>query len=112
MYKLELNVQEPYYSFIKSGVKTVEGRLAKERFLSLNPGDKVLVNNDIVVEVLRVNKYVSFRSMLESEGFKKAIPDANDIEYALSVYYGFYQPADEQKYGVVAIEIKVLPQSK
>jgi len=42
---IDFNVQEPYLSFIKSGQKTIEGRLNKGKFVSLEVGDILTLSN-------------------------------------------------------------------
>jgi ASC-1-like (ASCH) protein/predicted acetyltransferase len=106
-YKLILDVQEPYLGFIKSRKKVVEGRLAKPKYLDLQKGDRIKIN-DLEIEVLGIKKYAGFREMLIKEGFKNLIPDAENLEEAINVYYKFYTQEDESKYGVAAISIRVL----
>ena len=36
---ISINVQEPYHSFLLNGTKTVEDRLNKGKFASINAGD-------------------------------------------------------------------------
>ncbi len=105
-YKLKLSVQEPYLSFIKSGKKTVEGRLAKEKYLKLQKDDLIKIN-DLEVKVVKVTKYPSFRTLILSEGIEKVIPNARNLEEAVDVYYKFYSKDDEKLYGVVGISIKL-----
>lgn len=105
-YKLELDVQEPYLSLIKSGKKIVEGRLGKDKYFSLVKGDLIKINN-LEIEVIGVKKYTSFKEMLVTEGIKNVIPDAKDLEDAINVYYRFYSKEDEKKFGVAGISIKV-----
>lgn len=58
MQKISINVQEPYYSFIINGQKTVEGRLNKGKFLSIQKGDVlVLAPDNIEFEVI-AKKYL------------------------------------------------------
>lgn len=106
MYKLELDVQEPYLSLIKSGKKVVEGRLGKEKYLNLQKGDLIKINN-LEIEVRGVEKYPSFKEMLVMEGVKNIIPDAKDLDSAVQVYYKFYKPEDEAQFGVAAIFLNV-----
>ncbi|NJS41733.1 hypothetical protein HC766_05340 [Candidatus Gracilibacteria bacterium] len=42
---LEINVQEPYLSFIRDGVKTVEGRLNKGKFKEIQVGDVLIIGS-------------------------------------------------------------------
>jgi ASC-1-like (ASCH) protein len=106
MPKLNLHVQEPYYSQIKNGTKTVEGRLGKSKYFELVEGDVIQIN-DLLVKVVKVTKYSTFKEMLIVEGIKNVIPDAQDLESAINVYYEFYTKEEELKFGVAAIHFKL-----
>ncbi len=103
---LNINVQEPYFSFIKDGQKTVEGRLAKEKFTSLKVGDFLMINEEVKKEIVGVYIYPTFSDMIIMEGVKNVIPDAKDLDEAVGAYYKFFTPEDEQSLGVCAIKIK------
>ncbi len=103
---LSINVQEPYFSFIKNGQKTVEGRLAKEKFTSLKVGDFLLINEELKKEIVAVSVYPTFREMIIMEGVKNVIPDAKNLDEAVNAYYKFFSPEDEQTMGVCAVKIK------
>lgn len=104
---LKINVQEPYFSFLKNGQKIVEGRLGKEKWFEYNKGDILLVNNELKLEITDIIKYKSFEEMLMTEGVKNTIPDKDTIPEAVDVYYKFYSKENEQKFGVVAIKFKM-----
>jgi len=107
MQKISINVQEPYYSFIINGQKTVEGRLNKGKFASIQKGDiLILAPENIEFEVIKKNIYNSFKEMIQSEGVKNVIPDKTNIEEAIKVYYKFYTAEQENEFGVSAIKIK------
>ncbi|EKE15786.1 MAG: hypothetical protein ACD_11C00105G0011 [uncultured bacterium] len=109
MENISINVQEPYYSFILQGKKTVEGRLNKGKFASIQVGDILeLEPEKIKLVVVEKNIYKNFREMIEKEGIGNVIPDKNDIDEAVNVYYKFYTKEQEQEFGVVAIKIKKL----
>jgi len=107
MQKIQLNVQEPYRSYIINKQKTVEGRLNKGKFASIQPGDMLILAPEMQeFKVMAKNNYKTFRDMIVSEGIKNVIPDKNDIEEAVGVYYEFYTKEQEQKFGVIAIKIE------
>jgi len=107
MQKISIKVQEPYYSLVINGQKTVEGRLNKGKFASIQKGDiLVLAPESIEFEVIDKNIYKLFKEMIESEGVENVIPDKTDIEEATNIYYKFYTKEQEKKFGVVAIKIK------
>lgn len=41
----KINVQEPWFSLIKKGIKNVEGRLNKGKFCNLKINDTIIWNN-------------------------------------------------------------------
>lgn len=103
---VSINVQEPYFSFIKEGKKTVEGRLNKGKFADIEVGDICLVNDDFEVKIIGKRLYKTFQEMIEVEGVEKVIPDANSVEEVVVVYYKFYTKEKEAEHGVVALEVK------
>lgn len=107
MAKITINVQEPYKTFMLKGIKTVEGRLDKGKFAIIKIGDILEIESeDAVFKIIAKNIYPNFRKMLEKEGIKNVIPDKDNINDAVSVYYRFYTKEQEKKFGVVAIKIK------
>ena len=85
---------------IKSGAKKVECRLYDEKRQQLAVGDQIVFVNradgtEVEREVVALRPFPDFASMF------KQFPEEsiNDI-------YQYYTPADEKKFGVVAIELK------
>lgn len=104
---------EPYFTLVKCGKKTVEARIKKGKYGKIKPGDFIVVlkrdsEESIKVRVLGVRNYNNFKEMFEKEDYKKIIPDAKNIEEALKEPFRFYTKEMEKKYGVVAIEVKLL----
>jgi len=107
MTAIKINVQEPYYSYILKGEKTVEGRLNKGKFASLRAGDILAVGpNEICFKVIYKKIYKSFREMIKKEGIKNVIPDKKTIKEATEVYYKFFTPEEEKTFKVLAIKIR------
>jgi ASC-1-like (ASCH) protein len=104
---------EPYFTLMKNGGKTIEGRLRRGKYNRIAPGDHLSINNNEETDsfeavVLKVTPYSTFRELLENEPFKKVLPNANNIEEDLKIYESFYTKDEEKKYGVVAIEVRKL----
>lgn len=106
--KYDVNVQEPYFTHIKNGIKKVEGRLNKSKFLEMQVGDKILLNGEITLQIIQKTVYKTFRDMITFEGIKNTIPDATSLDEAEDVYYKFYSKDDEASFGVSAIEVKLI----
>ena len=103
--------KEPYFTFVKNGKKTIEGRLKKENYGLIKAGDQIVIWNEeetekVRVLVKRVKTYKSFGQMFESEAFEKVLPEVETTAEGIRVYRKFYTEEQEKKFGVVAIEVE------
>lgn len=105
MTKIIINIQEPYKTFVLNGIKTVEGRINKGKFATMKIGD-ILEIGGIKFNIIEKSIYQNFREMIEKEGIENVIPDKNNIDDAVEVYYKFYTKEQEKKFKVVAIKIQ------
>jgi ASC-1-like (ASCH) protein len=107
-------VSEPWFTLILLGIKTIDGRKNSGRFKDIKIGDIIKwENNDfmyriVLTRVERISKYKTFKEYLEQDGLEQSLPGISDIEYGLSVYYKYFTKEDEEKFGVVAIKIKIV----
>lgn len=104
---------EPYFTFLKNGQKTIEGRVKEGKYAKILPGDLIDVFNNeetdlVKVVVKRVADYASIKEMLTIEPIEKVLPDVETVDQGVEVYRKFYTPEEEQRYGVVAIEVERL----
>lgn len=107
MNTIEINIQEPYFSFIRDGVKTVEGRINKGRFAQIREGDTLIVKGIAKqFKVLYKKPYKTFLEMIEKEGVKNVIPDKESVQDGANVYFKFFTKKQEKEFGVVAIKIE------
>jgi ASC-1-like (ASCH) protein len=107
----DLSVQQIYYDAIANGTKTIEGRLAKEKYRALKPGDEIRFSNNegtqsLVKKVGAVHVYPTFADSFKVQNFKHAIPDAASVADAIRVYEQFYTKEMQQKHGVVFIALQ------
>ncbi|CAE5965964.1 unnamed protein product [Arabidopsis arenosa] len=101
----ELHVQEPYFTQLKDGQKTVEGRCAVGDYMRISSGAFILFNKCLLLEVQDVHHYTSFSEMLRVEGLAKVLPGVESIEEGVQVYRNFYPEEKERMNGVVAIHV-------
>lgn len=104
----ELHVQEPYFSLLRNGQKTVEGRCAVGHYNKIESGALILINKCLVLQVQDVRHYHSFREMLEAESLKEVLPGVDTTEEGVQVYRKFYSEEKERSNGVLAISVKKL----
>lgn len=116
----EKTVLEPWFSLISNGVKTVEGRPKKGFFDKLKKNDIVIWTNNMTgkdrkckTKITDVRYYNTFYDMIDKEGLDNVLPapgvGIKSVSDGVSkVYRQWYSAEIEKKYGVCAIEMKVL----
>ncbi|CAI9777052.1 unnamed protein product [Fraxinus pennsylvanica] len=102
----ELHVQEPFFSQLNDGLKTIEGRCAFGHYKQIKSGDILLFNKCVMLQVQDIHQYASFREMLEAESLAKVLPGVENIEEGVQVYRNFYSEEKERLNGVIAICIE------
>ena len=103
-------VKEPSFTLIKNGIKKIEGRLFKNSFRKIRRNDTILFRNNnrfVKTEVIDINHYNNFTEMLLKENIKNVTPLSNNIDESLSIYRKIYTQDDENKFGVIAIHLKI-----
>ena len=109
------NISEPWFSLIKVGLKTVEGRLNKGDFMSLNRGDILIITNtelgfmrEYKIKITSIHNYKTFSEYLEKEKLEKCLPGIDTIDEGVKVYYKYYSKSDEEKYKIIAIRFRLV----
>ncbi|KAK3012053.1 LOW QUALITY PROTEIN: hypothetical protein RJ639_012408 [Escallonia herrerae] len=116
----ELHVQEPFFTQLKDGQKTIEGRCALGDYTRTGSRSLILLNKCLVLQVLlfyavevtsfisscetlRCPWYATFHEMLEAESLVNVLPGVGTIEEGMQVYRKFYSEDKEQSNGVLAV---------
>lgn len=108
------SLSEPWFSLIKLGLKTVEGRLNMGEFSKFKINDIIEWTNDnfnkrrIRTKITNITNYNTFEEYLKDKGLNKCLPSMDTIEDGLSVYYKYYKKEDEEQYGIIAIEFEII----
>ncbi|KAI4378769.1 hypothetical protein MLD38_016203 [Melastoma candidum] len=97
--RFEIHVQEPYFSLLRDGKKTVEGRRAGGDHSRIKSGDLILLNQCLVFQVQFIHHYASFYEMLEGEDLEIVLPGI------LSIEEGSFTPRRERSKGVLGIGV-------
>ena len=106
-------VQEPWFTLIKLGLKTVEGRLNKGSFSNMKKGDTIIfVNNDfgirkIKIRIKEIIYYNTFKEYLLMEKLISCLPGIDTINDGINVYYKYFTKEDEATFKIVAIRMKL-----
>jgi len=108
------HLSEPWFSLMAVGCKTIEGRLNQGDWHSIEEGDQIDWYNDdfglkreFKTVIISKKVYKCFTSYLITEGLNKTLPTIENLEDGLKIYHMYYKPTDEEKYGIVALELKI-----
>ena len=98
-----LHVSEPWLAYIKSGVKTVEGRQMNfNKFLKFMRAKKVRFyneNDEVWVRVVAVHWYNDLYHYLDQEGWENVVPGLNSLDEAIDTYHKFYSDESIHDHG-------------
>ncbi len=100
------HLSEPWFSLIRDGLKTCEGRLLKGDFALMKVGDIVRFHHGIEafrVQITSLQRYSSFLAYLQDEGLTSCLPGITTFEEGCMIYRSYYSEEDERTYGIVAI---------
>jgi len=110
------NLKQKDIDQIKSGEKTIEGRINCGIFLRYKPGDQVRFSDKkapedgVLCTISAIRQYLSFEDLLQQEGFEKCLPDVGSLEDAVSFYNAIAGSVKKvAKYGVMAMELLKSP---
>lgn len=103
--EFELHVQEPFFSQLRAGLKTVEGRCATGDYNRITPGSLLLFNKCLILEVQDVRWYSTFSEMLQVGTLAKVLPGVQTIEEGVKIYRKFYSEEKEKSNGALAISV-------
>lgn len=114
--KHKMRLHNSPFELIKNGTKTIEMRLNDEKRQLISIGDTIEFENRItkeiiLTEVTDLHKYNNFEELYPnfnkiSLGYKKdEIASPKDMEQ-------YYTKEEQNKYGVIGIEVKLLNQNK
>lgn len=98
-------IKRPYFQLIKSGQKTLEGRIGYPSMRRIKKGNDVLLRtggDEVKIKILDVREYGDFREALRHEDIGRLLPDIKP-ENALEAYERIYPEWKVKQYGGVLI---------
>lgn len=105
-------LRNPYLGQIKTGQKTIEGRINSGLMLRLREGDRIRFHNQsdsVACEITRITRHASFEEMLTEEGVEKCLPGLRSVREGVAIYDRIPQyPQKAARFGVLAIAIKLI----
>ena len=110
----KMNLSPEPFAMIRSGQKTIELRLNDEKRQKINVGDSIEFTQTetgecLIVQVIAIHRFDSFAELYQKLPLLKCGYTKADIATAkpedMNLYY---TPEQQEKYGVLGIEIKVI----
>ena len=91
----EMKLDEPHFSNIKKGLKTIEGRIYDDKRKAINIGDTIKFinrndsNDNFEKKVINLKVFtapITFGEVINEENFKDLIPEAENVQEAVDLY--------------------------
>ena len=112
----DLHVSEPWFTYIKLGLKTVEGKKKSPTWEKLRKGDYLKITNGkdwFLAEIVNINTYEgsndNLADYLKKETLERTLPGIDTLEEGIKVYLTepvSWTKEEIKKYGVMALQLK------
>ncbi len=108
----EMNLQDRYFDYIKSGTKRIELRLFDEKRQKINIGDIITFTNSrnekLPARVIGLLRYSSFEELFKDFDISILADSSMLKTKLLGVLEEFYTKEKQSRYGVVGIRIELV----
>lgn len=104
-----IHCKDPWFSYIRQGVKPVEGRKKTHTYKKIKVGDQIHFINgqeSFLADVTEIREYASIEKYFEDVTLEKALPGINSVEEGLNVYYQWSTEQQIRQYGFLGIFVK------
>ncbi|MFA6916126.1 MAG: ASCH domain-containing protein [Parachlamydiales bacterium] len=103
-----IHCEDPWFSYIRQGIKPVEGRKNTHSYRKIKVGDQIKFINgtdSFIANVTEIREYSSLEKYLEDVTLEKALPGVETIEEGLNIYYQWSTEEKIKQYGFLGIFI-------
>ena len=110
-YIMKLNPK--YFEYMKNGTKRIEIRLNDEKRKNIKIGDEIVFKKEpelieeIHTKIINLTIKKTFRELINTLDIYKYSDESETEDKFLEDLYKFYTKEQEEKYGVIGIEIKI-----
>ena len=106
------NLDHQHYQDIENGKKTIEGRLYRDKWCSMEKGDTLVFGNretqeELTTTITDIKHYLTFEDMLDQEDADQILPSTPDQD-RLKVYHEIYSEDQRLANTIIAIHIKLI----
>lgn len=110
-----MDVSEPWFSHIRSGAKTVEGRKKSPTWENIRVGDVIVIKcntesfNVVVTNIVEYHGEDPLTAYLLGEGISNCLPGIVSLSDARAVYLQWSTEAEIKAMGMLGIHIQRIP---
>lgn len=107
----KLHCQDPWFSLIAEGKKSVEGRKNLASFRSWQPGDTLVFycgERSFKTRIMALRRYDSLEDYLITETLERVLPGVKTISEGIATYLQWSTLQEIKALGFLAIEIELL----
>ena len=116
---MEIEISEPYFSLIHSGIKPVEGRKMSAKWMALSVGEILKVTcpdrSPYYVRIMKINYYPPNSSecdpltnYLICEGLNQTLPGITSLSEGRRIYLQWSTQDEINCYGMMGIHFEIL----
>lgn len=103
-----IHCEDPWFTYIRQGIKLVEGRKNTHSYKKIKAGDQINFSNgqeSFIANVTEIREYDSLEKYFEDVSLEKALPGIKSIEEGLNIYYQWSTEEKIRQYGFLGIFI-------
>ena len=105
-----MRIQNPWFTYIKNGEKTIEGRPNVGKHATFKPKQHIKIMNkeeSLMVEIVGILHYASFSDLFTYEGIENILPGKNEVD-GIQVYRQWYSEEKEREFGVIGLRLRLM----
>ncbi len=105
-----LHCEEPWFSYLRKGIKPVEGRKNTFKYQTINVGDLIKFtyqNEHFLVRVTEIRSYASLEEYLTDVTIEKALPGIVSLAEAINTYLQWSTPEEIKSHGFLGIFVTI-----
>jgi ASC-1-like (ASCH) protein len=109
MAQFNIHCEDPWFSYIRQGVKPVEGRKKTHTYKKIQVGDQINFTNgkeSFKAQVLEIREYKSLEQYFDDVTLEKALPGVQTVEEGLNIYHQWSTEDQIKQYGFIGIFIR------
>lgn len=109
MNTINMHCEDPWFSYLRRGIKPVEGRKNTPAYQDIKVGDKINFSNgkdSFMADVVEIRTYSSLEQYLEDVSIEKALPGVKSLQEALDIYHQWSTEEKIRQYGFLGIFVK------